>query len=90
MAYSKYIMHLRDLVLFVKETGSNANQKSDPFRGIQKRIVGANKDGFGLSGTVNNNHCTVICFQKATEEPYMLAIIFKSNNKDRDVQLPGE
>lgn len=87
---TKYIMHRPELVLFVDETGSNTNQKSDPFRGNEKCIVGANGDGFGLAETINNNHFPVMCFQAATGEPVMLAIIFKSDNKVRDVPLHWE
>jgi hypothetical protein len=71
----------------VDKTGSNTNQKSDPLQGNKKRIVGTNGDSFGLWGSISNNHFTVMCFQSGTGEPVKLAIIFKSDNKMRDIPL---
>jgi hypothetical protein len=86
---TRYIMERPELVLFVDETGSNTNQKSDPLRGNEKRIVGCNGDGFGVSGSISDNHFTVMCFQSGTGEPVLCAIIFKSE-KVRDIPIHWE
>jgi hypothetical protein len=75
---TNYIITNPDLLVFVDETGNNTNQKSDPFRGNEKRIIPCNGDGFGLAGAVNDNHFTFLCFQSGSGEPIMCAIIFKS------------
>jgi hypothetical protein len=83
---TRYLMKRPDLVVFVDETGCNTNQKSDPLNGNEKRIVGRkNYDGFGLIGLVTDNHYSVLCFQSATGEPIMCAIIFKSESKVRQI-----
>jgi hypothetical protein len=87
---TQYLLHKPELILFVDKTGSNTNQKSDPLQGNKKRIVGTNGDGFGISGSISGNNFTVMCFQSGTGEPAMLAIIFKSDNKMRDVPLHWE
>jgi hypothetical protein len=80
-----YLMTNPNLIVFVDETGSNTNQKSDPLRGNEKRIVPINGDGFGLAGAVNDNHFTFLCFQSGTGEPIMCAIIFKSERKNGEL-----
>jgi hypothetical protein len=87
---TKYIMERPELVLFVNKTGSNTNQKCDPFKGNEINIDGSNGDALGLSGIINDNNFTVMCFQAATGEPVMLAIIFKSDNKAKDVPVHWE
>jgi hypothetical protein len=86
---TKYLLQRPELVLFVDETGSNTNQKSDPLSGNEKRIVGSNGDGFGLAGSISDNHFTVMCFQSGTGEPVMCAIIFKSD-KVREIPIHWE
>jgi hypothetical protein len=63
---TRFILERPELVLLVDETGSNTNQKSDPLRGNEKRIVGCNGDGFGIYGSISDNHFTVMCFQSGT------------------------
>jgi hypothetical protein len=47
---TNYLMTNWSLLVFVDETGSNTNQKSDPYRGNKKQIVPSNGEGFGLVG----------------------------------------
>jgi hypothetical protein len=75
---TQYIIENPQLLVFFDETSSNTNQKMDPYRGNEKRIIGCDGGGFGLAGSVNNNHFSVLCFQSGTGEPIMCAIIFKS------------
>jgi hypothetical protein len=82
---TKYIITNTYLLVFVDETGNNTNQKADPFRGNEKRIVPSSGDGFGLAGAVNDNHFTFLCFQSGSGEPIMCAIIFKSERKKCEI-----
>jgi hypothetical protein len=81
---TKYILHYPDLIVFVDKTGCNTNQKLDPLNGNKKCIVRKKThEGFGFIGSVTNNHYSVLCFQTATGEPIMCAIVFNSERKVR-------
>lgn len=82
---TQYMMINPKLIVFVDETGSNTNQKSDPLRGNEKRIVPVNGDGFGIAGAVNDNNFTFLCFQSGNGEPIICAIIFKSERKNGEL-----
>jgi hypothetical protein len=82
---TRYLIHNPKLIVFVDETGSNTNQKTDAYRGNEQRIVGADDLGFGLAGAVNDNHYTALCFQSDSGEPIMCAIIFKSERKVSEI-----
>jgi hypothetical protein len=73
------------LIVFVDNTGSNTNQKSDPYQGNKKRIVPNNGDRYSLAGAVNDNHFTFIYFQSSTGEPILCTIIFES---EKNGELP--
>jgi hypothetical protein len=42
-------------------------------------------EGFGLIGSITDNHYSVLCLQSATGEPIMCAIISKSESKLRNI-----
>jgi hypothetical protein len=82
---TKYLTSNPNLIVFVDENGSITNQKSNPYRGNENRILPINGDGFGLAGAVNDNHFTFLCFQSGMGEPIMCAIIFKSDRKNGEL-----
>lgn len=73
------------MVVYVDKTGSNTNQKSNNGHFGGQRFIdgGVDQQEFGPTGSMADNHFTVLVFTAATGEPIMVAVILKSK-KTRD------
>lgn len=72
---TKFQLTKPNYVLFVDETGKNTNMKTDGKVGGQQFVVPVDGDCSTSMGAITDIHFSVLCFQAATGEPVMCAVI---------------